>query len=104
MYQTDYDFAPRGWVCPKCGRVYSPTTPICFYCADVGKPTTGTSTTPNKDFKTTAIPNDAVWWKDYLNQSKTCPVGGSDYWDDNTHCWVNISNNNSNETKENKNE
>ena len=24
--------APQGWVCPKCGRVYSPTTPMCFYC------------------------------------------------------------------------
>jgi len=21
-----------GWECPKCGRIYSPTTSICFYC------------------------------------------------------------------------
>ena len=21
-----------GWVCPKCGRVYSPTTVKCLYC------------------------------------------------------------------------
>lgn len=21
-----------GWVCPKCGSVYSPTTPMCQYC------------------------------------------------------------------------
>jgi len=23
---------PKGWVCPKCGRVYSPTTSMCSYC------------------------------------------------------------------------
>lgn len=22
----------QGWVCPKCGRVYSPSTAMCFYC------------------------------------------------------------------------
>lgn len=21
-----------GWKCPECGRVYSPSTPMCFYC------------------------------------------------------------------------
>lgn len=26
------DVTPKGWECPKCGRVYSPTTPMCFYC------------------------------------------------------------------------
>ena len=25
---------PTGWVCPKCGRVYSPMTPLCWYCGD----------------------------------------------------------------------
>ena len=25
---------PTGWVCPKCGRVYSPMTPCCWYCGD----------------------------------------------------------------------
>lgn len=25
-------FAPKGWICPKCGRVYSPSTSECFYC------------------------------------------------------------------------
>lgn len=24
--------APRGWLCPCCNRVYSPTTPMCFTC------------------------------------------------------------------------
>lgn len=25
-------FAPTGWICPKCGRVFSPTTPFCYFC------------------------------------------------------------------------
>ena len=29
-----YDFTPRGWVCPICGRVYCPTTPMCFSCGN----------------------------------------------------------------------
>lgn len=26
------DFPLTGWVCPRCNRVYSPTTPMCLYC------------------------------------------------------------------------
>ena len=26
------NFAQQGWQCPICGRVYSPTTPMCYYC------------------------------------------------------------------------
>lgn len=32
---TQYpNIGPRqmGWECPKCGAVYSPTTPQCFHC------------------------------------------------------------------------
>lgn len=25
-------FGQHGWICPKCGRVYSPTTPMCLFC------------------------------------------------------------------------
>ena len=25
-------FARQGWICPKCGRVYSPSTEMCLYC------------------------------------------------------------------------
>ena len=28
----DNMFVNKGWQCPVCGRVYSPTTPMCFYC------------------------------------------------------------------------
>lgn len=38
-------FAPQGWVCPKCGRVYSPFTPMCLYCGDEGNVTISTTST-----------------------------------------------------------
>lgn len=25
-------FGQQGWICPKCGRVFSPFTPMCLYC------------------------------------------------------------------------
>lgn len=34
-YASSYDFSETiiyGWTCPKCGRVYSPSTPMCLYC------------------------------------------------------------------------
>ena len=38
--------AEHGWVCPKCGRVYSPLTPCCWYCGNTAVTyTTGTKIT-----------------------------------------------------------
>ena len=37
----DNIFVNKGWQCPICGRVYSPTTPMCFYC---GKEINATAT------------------------------------------------------------
>ena len=28
----DFPQGQQGWVCPKCGRVYAPSTPMCWYC------------------------------------------------------------------------
>lgn len=43
MWQEDnlpklYPQNNNGWICPKCGGVYAPSTPSCFQC------------TPKKDF------------------------------------------------------
>lgn len=38
------NFAPQGWQCPICKRVYSPTTPMCYYCGN-GVQGTRSSTT-----------------------------------------------------------
>jgi hypothetical protein len=27
-----YIYAPKGWECPKCGRVYSPSCLECYVC------------------------------------------------------------------------
>lgn len=86
MYQTEYDFAPRGWICPKCGRVYSPSTPTCFNCIGNNPPTI-TSTG-------TGIPNDKGWWESYLKQTTTGSdkqiVSGSDYQNSTTYTWENV--------------
>lgn len=62
MYNPNYiDWGPQGWRCPVCGRCYSPTTPMCFYCSNKEGTvqTTGTSI------------NDIKWWEEYLKQSQT---------------------------------
>ena len=37
----------QGWQCPLCGRVYSPTTMMCWYC---GNETETASTTYTVDY------------------------------------------------------
>ena len=43
MSYTFEGLAPQGWQCPICHRVYSPSTPMCWYCGN-GLSTTSTST------------------------------------------------------------
>ena len=63
-------FGPSGWRCPQCGRIYSPSTIMCYYCNNqqtyVTDHTTGT---PIKEY----VQN----WNDYLNIS-SAPTIGSD--------------------------
>lgn len=41
FYNPDYAFESScGWIYPKCGRVYSPLTTMCFYCPEKTKTTT----------------------------------------------------------------
>lgn len=38
---------PQGWQCPICKRVYSPTTPMCWYCGgESNHATVSTGTSP----------------------------------------------------------
>lgn len=56
--------SPQGWRCPGCGRYYSPTTPMCFYCGGSQKTwTSPTTTSPSTD--------DSQWWEEYLKRSTT---------------------------------
>ncbi len=45
---NDY-FAPRGWVCPKCGRVYNPNTSMCYFCCNNDTTTTTINATTPQD-------------------------------------------------------
>jgi hypothetical protein len=42
---NNFNFAPQGWECPKCKRVYSPTTMMCLYCPPKTTSTTADLTT-----------------------------------------------------------
>lgn len=45
-YEFDFPkFPQQGWQCPICHRVYSPITPMCYYCGNEKyTTTTGTAT------------------------------------------------------------
>jgi uncharacterized OB-fold protein len=45
MLQTT--FIPQGWECPKCKRVYSPTTSMCSHCPQHNQGVTSSGTTLN---------------------------------------------------------
>jgi len=43
---NDFNFIAQGWECPKCKRIYSPTTTMCIACPSLtGFATFGTSST-----------------------------------------------------------
>ena len=50
-----------GWICPKCGRVYSPSTSQCFYC--------GGGLSPNIVY---CGPNSAFPAKDVMDNVSIC--------------------------------
>jgi uncharacterized OB-fold protein len=39
---SEFNFTPQGWECPKCKRVYSPTTIMCIACPQHTKTITTT--------------------------------------------------------------
>ena len=76
----DFPDAPRGWVCPRCGRVYSPSTSMCFYCGGNSReitidttqpPHLGPMTTTDKTIINVPSTNaDPEWWKPYITGAK----------------------------------
>lgn len=41
---SNFDFTPQGWECPKCKRVYSPTTILCIACPSLTGSTSNSTT------------------------------------------------------------
>jgi hypothetical protein len=41
---SNFDFTPQGWECPKCKRVYSPTTIMCIACPSLTASTSNSTT------------------------------------------------------------
>jgi hypothetical protein len=72
MLQTS--FISQGWECPKCKRVYSPTTSMCSYCPqqNEGFTTSGTSITFKHIFSSNT-PSQTAKTK--------CSVCGKEKWE-----------------------
>lgn len=75
--------AEQGWECPRCGRINAPWVRQC----DCSR-----GTYDYDKWTITPTWTDGEWWKTHV----TCtPVdnstaGGSDYWDINSHSYVNM--------------
>ena len=79
MYQTN--FIPQGWECPKCKRVYSPTTSMCAHCPT--QTMTGTTSTSIQfsEFGTTGTSLTHNFESDKKSSSKTkCKICGREKW------------------------
>jgi hypothetical protein len=76
MYQTS--FIPQGWECPKCKRVYSPTTQMCSHCPQNNQGVTSTGTTFSVGTSTTYSHS---FESDKKSSSKTkCKICGLEKW------------------------
>lgn len=92
--------AEQGWECPRCGRINAPWVRQCDCTRE---------THDYDKWTTTPTWTDSEWWKTYITCSKAdantyiskdkTEVGGSDYWDSNTHTWVNVAKSQTNTLK-----
>ena len=70
-------FIQQGWECPKCKRVYSPTTSMCSHCPEYsqGYISTGTTLTVSSNTYSHAFESDKK------STSKTkCIICGLEKW------------------------
>jgi hypothetical protein len=75
MIQTS--FISQGWECPKCKRVYSPTTPMCSHCPEhtQGYASSGSS------YTVSSITYSHEFESDKKSSSKTkCKICGLEKW------------------------
>lgn len=49
-------FGQQGWICPKCGRVYSPFIQMCLYC----KPNNTTTISNLGDLSNTTVSQEKL--------------------------------------------
>lgn len=72
---TEYDFfVPKGWQCPVCGRVYSPTFPWCTFCGNGEQTVTTTTDKLVTNTGSCQPPKPAVWpnegwYMDIINEA-----------------------------------
>lgn len=76
MIQTS--FISQGWECPKCKRVYSPTTSMCSYCPQYGQ---GSSTTTSITGGTTSITYSHAFTPNLNDTSGVCTICGKQSWE-----------------------
>jgi len=69
------DFAtPQGWECPKCHRVYSPSTFMCYYCGNSERYTTTTTGTSKEDIVSKLLKMTPQEMLDYTTGYSATPV------------------------------
>lgn len=67
----DFISTPRqGWQCPCCGRVYSPDTPMCWYCGNKGTITSTTIPCEEKESNANVFKNE-IDYDDLFNKRVT---------------------------------
>lgn len=64
-----YFFGEQGWVCPKCGRVFSPRTYECLYC---------NSSKVVKTSTTTELPQEESNINSTNSEGEPCYIGTKD--------------------------
>lgn len=72
-------YAPQGWQCPVCGRVYSPTTSMCFYCGNQETITTTVSSYPVETGASFHYCNKKMVTCPFANECGICSAKGCRY-------------------------
>jgi hypothetical protein len=53
----------QGWQCPGCQKIYSPTTPMCYYCPPKVTTSTGTGKAMNTKMREAIITSMCRTWR-----------------------------------------